>query len=167
MPATLENDLAWYAGYLLQLAARYRDETLDAQLAELGLTSARWRVISTIGRVEGCTMGELAFFSTIDRTTLTRMADQLIRMGLVTRSTPPGDRRKVSLALTPKGEQLFQRGLAAIEEVNRVVFASISDDKLRVTIDALQGVIASIVDEPRELQAALTFSRPGDPPKAG
>lgn len=161
-----ENDLAWYAGYLLQLAARCREEALDAQLVELGVTSARWRVISTIGRVAGCTMGELAFFSTIDRTTLTRMADQLIRMGLVARSTPPRDRRKVTLALTQRGERLFRRGLVAIENVNRAVFASIPDEKLRQTIDVLQGVVASVVDEPRELEMALTFSRPGERPDA-
>jgi DNA-binding MarR family transcriptional regulator len=72
-----------YAGYLLQLAARLREAALERHLAPLGLTIARGHVLGVIRRLKACTMGELAFFTTIDRTTLTRIIDQFFAQGLV------------------------------------------------------------------------------------
>ena len=73
-PIPEDRDVREYAGYLLQIAARYREAALDESLAALGLNATRCRVLGIIRRLKSCTMGELAFFSTVDRTTLTRVA---------------------------------------------------------------------------------------------
>ena len=157
------EELARRAGQLLQLATQCRDDVIQARLRALGLTSARWRVIAIVGQFASCTMGELAFVSGIDRTTLTRMADQLARQAFVVRATPSNDRRKVTLSLTPKGQRVFRRGLAAIEEVNRQVFSGVADAKLEATIDVLKQVIGAAAPGPRELEMMLSLSSTREP----
>ena len=109
-------------------------------------------------------MGELSFFSTIDRTTLTRIVDQLAGLGLVERSTPAGDRRKVTLALTDKGARLHQRAIAIIGQVNRGVFAAVPEGRLREATRVLQAAIGSVVTDPTDLQMLLAFSRTRESP---
>jgi DNA-binding MarR family transcriptional regulator len=158
-PIPEDREPAEYAGYLLQLAARFRESALDQRLAALGLSATRCRVLGIIRRLSDCTMGELSFFSTIDRTTLTRIVDQLAGLGLVERSTPAGDRRKVTLALTAKGARLHQRTVAITGQVNRDVFAVVPEAELREATRVLQAAIASVVTDPGELQMLLAFSR--------
>jgi DNA-binding MarR family transcriptional regulator len=161
-PAPESREPAEYAGYLLYLAARFREAALDERLQGLGLNATRCRVLGIVRRLKSCTMGELSFFSTIDRTTLTRIVDQLTALGLVERSTPPGDRRKVTLTLTPKGARLHQRATAQIRQVNHTVFSSIPEDRLREATRVLQSAIGSVVMERRELDMLLTFARAPD-----
>ncbi|HEX3917802.1 MAG TPA: MarR family transcriptional regulator [Caulobacteraceae bacterium] len=158
-PIPEDRDPAEYAGYLLYLAGRLRERALDERLDALGLSATRCRVLGIVRRLKACTMGELSFFSTIDRTTLTRIVDQLTALGLVERSTPPGDRRKVTLALTAKGNRLHQRALAAIQNANRTVFAGVPDDDLRHAVSVLQAAISAVLIDPKDIEMLLNFSR--------
>jgi DNA-binding MarR family transcriptional regulator len=158
-PIPEDREVREYAGYLLQIAARYREAALDEGLAALGLNATRCRVLGIIRRLKSCTMGELSFFSTVDRTTLTRVVDQLTSIGLVERGATPGDRRKVILTLTAKGVRLHQRSLGIIREVNQGVFADIPEDRLRAATLVLRAAIGSVVADPHELKMLLTFSR--------
>jgi DNA-binding MarR family transcriptional regulator len=158
-PIPEDREVKEYAGYLLQLAGRYREAALDRSLAQLGLNATKCRALGIIRRLKSCTMGELAFFSTVDRTTLTRIVDQLTAVGLVERGAAAGDRRKVILTLTAKGSRLHQKSLVIIQDVNRNVFADVPEDKLHAATRVLKAAIASVVDDPQELQMLLTFSR--------
>jgi DNA-binding MarR family transcriptional regulator len=158
-PIPEDGDPAEYAGYLLHLAGRLRERALDERLEALGLSATRCRVLGIVRRLKACTMGELSFFSTIDRTTLTRIVDQLTALGLVERSTPPGDRRKVTLALTAKGNRLHQRATAAIQNANRTVFAGVPDAELRQAVGVLQAAVGAVLTDPKEAEMLLSFSR--------
>jgi DNA-binding MarR family transcriptional regulator len=147
---------------LLQLAGRFREAALDRSLAQLGLNATKCRALGIIRRLKSCTMGELAFFSTVDRTTLTRIVDQLTAVGLVERGAAAGDRRKVILTLTAKGSRLHQKSIGVIQDVNRNVFADVPEDRLRAATRVLQVAIASVVIDEQDLQMLLTFSRTPD-----
>jgi len=151
--------LAEHAIYVLQLVARLREQALDAELAAIGLTANRLRVLSLVRRMKTSTMGELAFLSGIDRTTLTRTVDQLTEAELVARQDAPRDRRKVALALTPKGERLHRKSISAVTAANQAVFGSVSDERLRETIRVLTDAIADLVTDPRERETLLSLAR--------
>jgi DNA-binding MarR family transcriptional regulator len=157
-PENMREVLAEYAGYMLQLATRLREAALDAQLAQDGLTITRLRVLAIIDRRKACNMGELAFLSSIDRTTLTRTVDQLTAQGLVERVTSPTDRRKVTLSLTAKGRTLHRKGRPAVSAVNRRVFGEVSDAQLGQMIVTLRQSIAAMVTDPRELDILVNFA---------
>jgi DNA-binding MarR family transcriptional regulator len=75
-----------------------------------GLTPAQYQAILAIkARAQGGTIsiGELARELMIQPHTGVELVDRLETGGLVTRSTDPGDRRRVTLQVTPKAEQLL------------------------------------------------------------
>ena len=130
--------------YLMFQTVRRRDQAFGVALDVLGLNLPKWRALSVISRLAGCTMNELAEFTTIDRTTLTRTADQLINAGLVSRCGLPGDRRIVRLEMTEKGEATFEEALTAMRKFNREALEGVSaadQDHLR---DTLRAVLANI-----------------------
>jgi DNA-binding MarR family transcriptional regulator len=130
--------------YLMFQTVRRRDQAFAGELESMGLNLPKWRALSVISRLSGCTMNELAEFTTIDRTTLTRTADQLISAGLVSRGGLPGDRRIVRLELTPEGERIFQKALQGMRKFNAQALNGVSakdQDHLRAT---LRAVLANI-----------------------
>lgn len=73
------------------------------------LTSAQFDVIATLGNTQGLSMGEIGEKTLITKGTLTGVVDRLERKGLVTRETPPENRRSVIVQLTATGQQLFEQ----------------------------------------------------------
>lgn len=150
-------DVPEYFFYLLFQAVRHRDLTFDSALAPVGLTLHRWRTLSIIRRLEACTMSELARYSTIDRTTLTRAVDHLVSEGLVKRHTPAKDRRQVSLALTPQGEEVYVSAVDLLMNFNRKALEGVSDATRRELSRALQKVIRNILADEDWANDIVTF----------
>ena len=80
-----------------------------------GLPAAQARLLCVLtGGARG--MSELAALLGIEKAALTGLADRAQRRGLITRTAVPGDRRALSVALTPAGRDAasaFHRELSA------------------------------------------------------
>lgn len=151
------TDVPEYFFYLLFQAVRHRDLTFDVALKPVGLTLHRWRTLSIIRRLEACTMSELARYSTIDRTTLTRAVDHLVAEGLVTRTTPLKDRRQVTLALTAQGETIYMSAVNILIGYNRQALEGISLATRRELSRALQRVIRNVVPDKDQADDIISF----------
>ncbi len=86
-----------------------RTRAISRDLAEFGLDDSRWRVMAVVHDQGECSRGGLAELASVDRTTLTRIVSQVEGEGLIARRTSPGDRRRISLSLTPHGDTMFGR----------------------------------------------------------
>ena len=150
-----------YFFYLLFQAARQRDLQFDQDLAPTGLNLAQWRSLAIIRRLEACTMGLLARYSTIDRTTLTRSVDQLVARGLVERWTPERDRRQVNLALSDLGEETYSKAVAILRERNQAVLGDVDPARLREATRVLQTALANLVHDQTLSDDLITFGRTG------
>jgi len=139
----MEAPEEWFF-YLMFQTVRRRDQAFAGALDALGLNLPKWRALSVISRLSGCTMNELAEFTTIDRTTLTRTADQLIEAGLVSRGGLPGDRRIVRLELTEKGEAAFEQALVEMRRFNSEALEGVSAEDQAHLRDTLRVVIGNI-----------------------
>jgi len=155
-------DLTSYVFHLFAVVARHRDAKLEAALKRLGLNLARHRALSVIMALQPCTMSELAEYSAVDRTTLTRTVDLLVDGGLVERTTPREDRRQVVLTLTEAGEAICRASLQAIYRVNRTLLAELTEEDQRVTARALQSFLAALVDDPAMLKRLLLQDAAGE-----
>ncbi|MGH6910951.1 MAG: MarR family winged helix-turn-helix transcriptional regulator [Phenylobacterium sp.] len=145
--------------YLMFQTVRRRELAFAGALEALGLNLPKWRALSVISRLSGCTMNELAEFTTIDRTTLTRTADQLIEADLVARCGLPGDRRIVRLEMTERGEGVFQKALGEMRGFNRQALEGVSaadQDHLRAT---LRTVLANITGSADRADAIVDMRR--------
>lgn len=152
-------DVPEYFFYLMFIANRHRDLSFDIALAPIGLTLNRWRTLSVIRRLPNCTMKDLARYTTIDRTTLTRAVDHLVEQGVVERSTPPGDRRKVELALTDKGEAVYVAAVDILARFNRAALEGIDVAAQRQIVRSLKTLVSNLVTDPVLRAELLAFSR--------
>ena len=95
-----------------ELAAAYQAFSLyDAEgLRTSGsdLTPSQARVIFTIGGTDGMTCKEIGDITLITKGTLTGVIDRLEDKGLVERWSVEGDGRKTIVALTRRGERVYE-----------------------------------------------------------
>jgi DNA-binding MarR family transcriptional regulator len=156
-------DLTTYVFHLFTVVARHREARLEAALKPLSLNVSRHRALTSIDRLQPCTMRELSEFVAVDRTTLTRTVDQLADAGLVERTTPREDRRQVVLTLTAAGKAACRRALQAIYRVNRDLLEGMADEEQRGLCRALDRLVGRLAPDPA-LQQRLRLSR--TPPAA-
>lgn len=149
---------AEYFFYLQFQIVRQRDLFFDRALADTGLNLHRWRTLAVIRRIENCSMKDLSLYSAIDRTTLTRAVDQLVAEGLVERSHPQRDRRRVNVALSAKGEAVYSQTVALVRE-NTAMLRNVADAPLREAIRAMQQVIRNLAEDPLTAEKLLDYGR--------
>lgn len=81
----------------------------STHIRSLDLTSPQFDVIATLGNTQGMNLKELGQNTLITKGTLTGIIDRLEEKGLVKRTTPHTDRRMFHVALTPNGQELFEK----------------------------------------------------------
>ncbi|MDC7676202.1 MarR family winged helix-turn-helix transcriptional regulator [Asticcacaulis machinosus] len=86
-----------------QRAARALARRFDDALRPHGLTNGQFSLLMALNRPEAVSMGPLAAFLAMDRTTLTAALKPLERQGLITISPDPNDRRGRKITLTSEG----------------------------------------------------------------
>ena len=150
-------DVPEYFFYLMFMANRHRDLAFDAALAPIGLTLNQWRSLSVIRRRPSCTMKDLARYTTIDRTTLTRSVDTLVEQGTVVRSTPAGDRRKVELNLTDQGVAAYRGAVAILTSFNGRALDGVGVADQRAIVRSMKTIVGNLVTDPRLREELIVF----------
>lgn len=156
---------AEYFIYLLWQAARQRDLLVDNALKDVGLNLVQWRALAVVRRIENCTMSALSRYSGVERSTLTRAADQMVEMGLIERWVPDHDRRQVNMAMTGEGEATYARAVGVLKEPNARMLEEINPKSLREGTRVLQEVLRGLVDDDALAADLLTFGRPDGAPR--
>jgi DNA-binding MarR family transcriptional regulator len=95
-----------------------RNRDLAEVLRPLGVSIPQWRALAVLHERPDSTMNELAELTTVDRTTLTRALDPMVRHRLVERRGDSDDRRTVRLRLTESGRAKFHMVLPHVLEQN-------------------------------------------------
>lgn len=126
------------------------------RLSRHGLIFGQWLVLDALYKEGLSSMTALAAVIGADRTTLTRTIDGLVTAGHVERKTPPHDRRRVIVDLTPAGRALADTVLADLAPTHASVFAGLS----RQDLDALSVLLA------RSLAQIKLAAAEGPRPKA-
>lgn len=149
-----------YFFYLQFQIMRQRDLFFDRVLSDTGLNLHRWRTLAVIRRIQHCSMKDLALYSAIDRTTLTRIVDQLVADGLVERWSPQRDRRRVQVTISARGEAAYTEAAARWREGNAAMTEGLDPESLRATIRMLQQIVRNLVADPLSAEKLLSYGRP-------
>jgi DNA-binding MarR family transcriptional regulator len=150
-----------YLLHLLAAASSHRDRDLARRFEPLGLTVDKYRSMLAIARFPGCTMKELAQFTSIDRTTLTRMIDQMVAGGWVTREHAVRDRRHVILNLTEEGVSLGRQAVDRLTEANRQAAQNLAPHAIDAATGVLEAVLRNLIFDAELLERVITLRRPG------
>lgn len=119
-----------------------RNRQLAEALRALAISIPQWRVLAVLHERPDLTMSELAELATVDRTTLTRALDNMVRRRLIERRADARDRRSVRLRLTNSGSAAFFRVLPRVIEQNERALAGFS----RTEAGALRAMLHRMVD---------------------
>jgi MarR family transcriptional regulator for hemolysin len=115
------------AGRHVVFTGKAVSEAFAAALVEAGGSLATWVVLSALSDVGIVSQAALASHVHLEGATITHHVDRLEAVGLVQRRLDPTDRRVRRLELTPAGEQLHDRLLAAAREFDRRLTAGLSE----------------------------------------
>lgn len=95
-------------GYLMRICMNRLLPQMEALFEDQELTFSQWTTLVALHDGRITTAGDLAHNICHDAGSLTRLIDQMVKRGLVTRTRSDADRRVVSLALTARGRGLVE-----------------------------------------------------------
>jgi MarR family transcriptional repressor of emrRAB len=113
---------------LTDLLSRAMFARLDAFFAEYGLTDTSWLFLTSIYTAPGGmrSPSEVGQVLAQSKPHMTRLADGLLAKGLIRRAHSEQDRRRVVLAVTPRGRQLVERLLPQVWSQHQQIAAGLS-----------------------------------------
>jgi DNA-binding MarR family transcriptional regulator len=167
MPRRSESDIALdpagefplppeiYFLHLALVVARRSETRLEHALKATGVGLAGWRALRVVYRFGPATMGELADYSLTDRTTLTRIVDDLVEAGLMKRSKPPDDRRKVVMDLTAAGRRAAQKGLDIVSRELFDLMRDLPEGELRAADRLQQEIVTRLGESEQQVDRLL------------
>lgn len=95
-------------GYLMRMAINRISPQMEALFEDETLTFSQWTTLVALHNGQISTASDLAHNICHDAGSLTRLVDQMVERGLVSRQRSETDRRSVTLALTPQGRDLVE-----------------------------------------------------------
>lgn len=133
--STFENTF----GFILSDISRLARKEFDRRVRELGLTRAQWLVLAHLARRPGCTQSDLADSMQMQKVTVSRHVQRLVRAGWVERRDHAEDGRAYHLYLARKAEPLIERLAAVGERLRSEYMRGLSSARRQaLTTDLLQ-----------------------------
>lgn len=111
------------------------------ELKPYGLSVLEWRVLATLEGSDGCSLGEVAESVLFKQPTVTKLIDRMERDGWVKRLPGTGDRRRVSIVMTPRGRAVVGELLIKAKRHEAACLASYAPDE----IDNLKRILRDLL----------------------
>jgi DNA-binding MarR family transcriptional regulator len=123
------NEHASATGQLIYDVLRLQPRLIaagDALTADLGLSSARWQILGTIrSRQQRLTVADIARIFGQSRQSVQRIANDMVRDGLIRSEDNPGHKRSPFLVLTDEGQRIGDE-----VEMRRIDWTSMLSDRI-------------------------------------
>ncbi len=132
-PASFRDSLFYWTGLLED---RYNQLFVQAMRPQR-VTVSRYRTLAILMEIADLTVNELARHSSIERSALSRLLDQLEREALIVRRPSRADGRALEIRITPKGRAAF----VAMRPVRRAVLRRATDGIAPGEIERMRTVI--------------------------
>jgi MarR family transcriptional regulator, negative regulator of the multidrug operon emrRAB len=118
---------------LIRLVGARVEEELARKLKPHKLNDSEFMTLNILfSRPDGTsTPGELCDFTSQGPTNMTRIANALVKRGLITRQNSKDDRRRVTIRITPAGRQFVRKMLPPMFPQLEEVFVGFSDTEKR------------------------------------
>jgi MarR family transcriptional regulator for hemolysin len=132
-------------GLRLARTARVVTQAFERAMAEAGGSAAAWQVLLLVRSEKWGAQARMAEAMGITGATLTHHLNALERRGLVRRWREAGNRRVQRAALTPAGEQLFERLREGAVRHDERLRSQLSDEetaRLAALLDKLEAGVS-------------------------
>jgi len=153
-------------GYLMRICTNRVLPQMEALFEDQELTFSQWTTLVALhdGRIS--TAGDLAHNICHDAGSLTRLVDEMIKRGLVTRSRNESDRRVVTLALTARGCDLVEELAPRVMNFWNGLLAGFSHDEVDTLLNLLTRLVLVAEGRPRKNRLIISDVPISKPVKA-
>ena len=136
-------------GLLIHDVARLLRSRIDQQAQAIGLTSAQWRVLSSVARAEmrnedPLNQATLADQMDMEPITLSRLIDRMEQANVIERRPDPGDRRAHRLYLTENARPMVAKFRAVAADCIGDAFTGVTEAEMDMVSDVLAKVRANL-----------------------
>src|SRR5690606_18322582 len=112
--------------------------------AGLEITAEQWSILYTLWEEEGLTQQELAQRTFREKTSITRIIDNMERRNLVIRVSDKGDRRTNLIYLTKGGRQLKEVCMEQANQTLKQALAGVDAEHIHIAKDTLKKVYENL-----------------------
>lgn len=116
----------------------------DKELALFEVTAAQFGILANLHYGQAACAGELCKNMNYDRGAMSRMLDRLEDKGLIRRVRHAGERRMISLEITPRGEKLFPKMKTCVIGAVNHILRGIPEADVRRTEEVLRRMLANV-----------------------
>ncbi|HEV7125859.1 MAG TPA: MarR family winged helix-turn-helix transcriptional regulator [Ktedonobacterales bacterium] len=131
------------AGGNIRLTDRVVTQFYDQIMAPSGISGPQFGLLASLAAAAPITINGLAEMMTMDRTTLTRNLDVLVKQRLV-RSEQGTDRRTRLVSVTPAGDQALQRAWPLWREAEARIERALGPDRVAALLAELAAVRVAV-----------------------
>jgi DNA-binding MarR family transcriptional regulator len=132
-----------YLAYLLARASHLISTEFHAVVRRSRLPVLQWRVLATLADGQALSIGEVAAIVLIPQSTLTRVAERMVRGGLLLRAADEADRRITRVRLSAKGLKLA----APLVQQARAHEAAVVQALGAADAQALKRILGRLIDQ--------------------
>ena len=144
VPRLGEIGLTNFAPYLMnRIMGRYNASLRD-EMADLGLSTPKMRALAVLSVIEGPLIRELAIYTVVDPSTLSRALDQLQTDGLIRREVDSVDSRAVRVFISDAGRSAFETLWPHMAKAQARMFRGIPEAERQAFTATLQKMLANI-----------------------
>ncbi len=120
-----EYALERQVGFMLRLAQQ-RHTTIFASLMIEELTSTQWAAIAKLKEIGPSSQNMLGRLTAMDGATIKGVIDRLTRRGFTSTKPDPADGRRLLVALTGRGEALYERAESIARDITEKTLAPLN-----------------------------------------
>jgi len=135
---TMGNPLGPWMGKTMKIIENRVEEIMAAN--GIDLSRMQFIILKNIDENEGVCQNELAFFANRNKSSLTRMINTLKTKGLIKRITCSEDKRRNTIHLTVKGQEIITKAKPHFKELITVMEQGISKEEKETTIKVLKHI---------------------------
>ena len=136
-------DLTGFLPYLVNRAGALMAREFARALEPLGIGLNEWRVLAALLAQDDLRMSERADMTSIDRTTLSRLAGRMVEAELLVRRAGE-DAREVRIALSERGRETARTILPLAAHYEHVSLDGLSAEEARLLKQLLTRVFANL-----------------------
>jgi DNA-binding MarR family transcriptional regulator len=118
-------------------------------LKQQGLSLPQVNALLFIYHMDRCQVSDISLFTDSSTAAASQLVERLVHQGLVERLEDPSDRRTRILKLTPKGQALFQDGLASNQPLGSLIRSLTKEQQKTV-----QAAFTILAQAARQIQAS-------------
>lgn len=128
------------AGFNLRKAMRAVSQLYDDVLRPAGIRGTQFSLLVNIRMAGPITVTQLADMAIMDRTTLTRNLDVLLKQGLID-ATSGEDRRTRMVTITQAGRAVLMQAYPLWEQAQSRIKEALSEERLRGLMEGLSKLV--------------------------